>query len=667
MAKRRTKLETVHVPAEMAPLFREAERVVSEYFKQQNADPRHGTIEICGERYVLVRAASLSVEFFELVRDLYGEGKRAEADDFSRNILFDLAHAIGSSDARNFHAKMGLDDPIARLSAGPVHFAHTGWAFVDISPESKTGDADEYDFLYEHPSSFEADAWIAAGRRAEFTTCIMNAGYSSGWCEESFGIQLVATEILCRGRGDDVCRFVMAHPDRIEERVARHRARATAVGHEAGPQPIPDFFARKRLEDELRRARDDLERRVDERTEELRLAHQKLQREMVEREAVERQLRQAQKLEALGRLAGGIAHDFNNLLTAIQGYAELIVDEGAPEPHHGFGREIVRAADQAARLTRQLLVFSRQQVMVRRTIDLALTVRRISDMLRRLIGEDVTLKDELPSTTHPIDADDGQLEQVVVNLAVNARDAMPDGGTLTVTVQSVELDANDAAPLGVAAGPYELLRVADGGHGMPAETVTHVFDPFFTTKPTGQGTGLGLSTVYGIVQQCGGAITVRSEPGRGTTFDLYFPRSSEPVRSSPEELPRGEAPGLVGVILVIEDEAAVREFVQLVLERHGHRVLAAASGDEAEVLFDRYGDEIDLVLTDIILPGASGPEITLRFLDRRKDLPVLYMSGYTDAELERHGVRSSDRSFLQKPFSIEALLELVHTTLQATR
>ncbi len=660
MAKRRDELGTVRVPEEMAPFFRAAERVVSEYFRRWNADPARGTIEICGERYVLVRAASLSVEFHELVRDLYGPEKHGEADDFSRNILFDLAHAIGKSDARNFHSRMGLDDPLDRLSAGPIHFAHTGWAFVDISPESRTGGPDEYELLYDHPYSFEADAWLSAARRPDFPACTMNAGYSSGWCEESFGMKLVATEVTCRARGDEACRFLMAHPDRIEERVERYRARVPAAAAEKERTAVPDFFARKRLEDELRRARDDLERRVDERTEELRRANQRLQREMVEREAIERQLRQSQKLEALGRLAGGIAHDFNNLLTAIRGYAELLSDEEVEPPWRGFGQEIARAADQASKLTRQLLVFSRQEVTSRRTVDLAATVRRTSEMLRRLLGERISLETDDSLGPHPIEADEGQLEQIVVNLALNARDAMPDGGTLSVRIDASDVDADRARRLGVAPGPYVRLTVADTGHGIPPEIVAHVFDPFFTTKPAGSGTGLGLSTVYGIVQQGAGAITVRSEPGRGATFELHFPRSPDeaddpaaPTSRSPEDADRPR------VVLLIEDEATVREFVQIVLERHGHRVLAAASGAEARALFDRYADDVDLVLTDVILPDRSGPELARALSARRPELPVVYMSGYTDAELERHGVNSADGEFLQKPFSIDSLMTRV--------
>ncbi|MHC4561944.1 MAG: sigma 54-interacting transcriptional regulator [Planctomycetota bacterium] len=247
-------LRTARVPADIEPIFAAAEKAVSEYFSTRTDDPTTGTIEVFGERYVLVRAAALSVEFFSLVTNLFGEGREAEAEKFARNILFDLAHAIGKSDARNFHAKMNLIDPIERLSAGPIHFAHSGWAFVDISPESRMANREEWCLLYDHPYAFEADAWIRQGLKADFPVCIMNAGYSSGWCEESFGLPLVAAEVLCRARGDECCRFIMAPPDRIEQHIERYTQTKPDLAERVRSHEIPDFFARKRIEEELTRS-----------------------------------------------------------------------------------------------------------------------------------------------------------------------------------------------------------------------------------------------------------------------------------------------------------------------------------------------------------------------------------------------------------------------------
>jgi len=223
-------LTTVKVPQGMEPLFAKAEAVVSQYFRERNDDPSRGAIEIFGERYMLVRGAALSVEFFSLVKDLFGEGREGEAEEFARNMLFDLAHAIGKADAKNFHAKMGLSDPIERLSAGPVHFSHTGWAFVDIGPESRPSPDENYYLIYDHPQSFEADTWLQSELKPTFPVCIMNSGYSSGWCEESFGVHLVATEILCRAKGDPCCRFIMAPPGRIEEHISRYMQQTPRLG-----------------------------------------------------------------------------------------------------------------------------------------------------------------------------------------------------------------------------------------------------------------------------------------------------------------------------------------------------------------------------------------------------------------------------------------------------
>ena len=245
-------LKTVRVPAEIEPIFAAAEEAVSRFFRSRKDDPEHGTIEILGERYILVRAASLSVEFFGLVEQLFGPGRENAADQFARNILFDLAHALGKSDARSFHGKMNLESPLAKLSAGPVIFSHTGWAFVDILPESRPLPNDDYYLIFDHPYSCESDAWLRAGKTRDFPVCIMNAGWSSGWCEQSFGVQVVSVEVMCRAKGDETCRFIMAPPKRIERYARAFDAARAGAPRAGGAYEIPDFFARKRAEEELR-------------------------------------------------------------------------------------------------------------------------------------------------------------------------------------------------------------------------------------------------------------------------------------------------------------------------------------------------------------------------------------------------------------------------------
>ena len=647
-------LDTVKVPAAMEPLFRKAEELVSSFFRDRRDAPERGTIEIRGERYILVRAASLSVEFFSLVHDLYGAGREGEADAFARNILFDLAHAIGKSDAADFHARMQLEDPIAKLSAGPVHFAHTGWAFVDIHPESTPTPDDGFTLVYDHPYSFESDAWVRADRRRDSPACVMNAGYSSGWCEQSFGMELVASEILCRARGDDHCRFVMARPCRIEAAVARYIARRPELAARVGRFEIPDFFARKRAEEELRRSHAELERRVEARTAELR--------------ASELKLRQAHKLEAVGRLAGGIAHDFNNLMSVILARGGLMLRRLRPDdPTRREIDQILEAAGRAAALTQQLLTFSRAHVLMREPVDLVELVHGMSRTLLPLIGDHITLAVEAAVDVAVVEADRSQMEQVVANLVVNARDALPDGGRIEVRLDRTELAAARVVTTGeLPAGAYVTITVSDDGVGMDEATLANIFDPFFTTKASGLGTGLGLATVCGVVQQTGGEIEVTSALGRGTRFVLYLPRTdaeppAEPVREA-AALPSGDE-----TVLLVEDQPELRDTLVELLEALGYRILPAADAEAALAAVDAHAGPIAAVVTDVVLPGINGRELATRLVARRPGLAVLFMSGYAPDEELRHAAATREVAFLQKPFQLEELARELRSLLDARR
>jgi PAS domain S-box-containing protein len=377
--------------------------------------------------------------------------------------------------------------------------------------------------------------------------------------------------------------------------------------------------------------------------------------DITDRRALEEQFRQAQKMEAIGRLAGGVAHDFNNLLTVILGYSELVLaDLPLDDSHKADIGEIQKAGTRAAGLTRQLLAFSRKQIIEPTLLDLNVVVADMRAMLGRLIGEDVTVAVKLASAPVPVKADRGQIEQIVLNLAVNARDAMPKGGTLTIEAANIDIDQHNAKThVSVEPGSYVVLSVTDTGTGMTPQVQARLFEPFFTTKERGKGTGLGLATVQGIVTRSGGSVGVYSEVGKGTSLKVYFPRADA------EEMPVAAPPQVraasgVQTVLVVEDERGLRALAKRLLEREGYTVLAAANAEEAVQLFDANAS-IDLVLTDVIMPGASGPELTRRLLEQRAALKVIYMSGYTDDAIVQHGILKPGIAFLNKPFTSETL------------
>jgi PAS domain S-box-containing protein len=383
----------------------------------------------------------------------------------------------------------------------------------------------------------------------------------------------------------------------------------------------------------------------------------------------EEQLRQSQKMEAVGRLAGGIAHDFNNLLTAINGYSELtMLQLKAEDPLMQNLEEIKKAGDRAASLTRQLLAFSRKQVLQPKVIDLNSLVADIEKMLRRLIGEDIDLQTVLHRELGSIKADPGQIEQVIMNLVVNARDAMPKGGKLTIETRNVYLDQEFAEQhIATNPGPYVMLAISDTGTGMDEQTQARIFDPFFTTKEVGKGTGLGLSTVYGIVKQSGGNLWVYSELGQGSTFKVYLPRIDEGAEEYRRTTENEESLKGTETVLLAEDEEMVRKLAVQVLEMYGYRVLEAANGGTAFLICERHQETIDLLLTDVIMPEMSGRELANRLTELRPDMKVVFMSGYTDDAIVHQGVLDEDENFIQKPFTPSALAQKVREALDKSR
>lgn len=385
-----------------------------------------------------------------------------------------------------------------------------------------------------------------------------------------------------------------------------------------------------------------------------------------EKAVLEEQLRQAQKVEAIGRLAGGVAHDFNNMLTVIIGYGEKILGQlHYGDPLREDVQQIVDAGRHSAALTHQLLAFSRKQPLKPEVVDVNVILQNLEKMLRRLIGEDITLELLLSKELATVMADPGQIEQVVMNLAANARDAMPGGGKLSIETANVELDDDYTRKhMDVAAGNYVMLATTDTGGGMDKETLSHIFEPFFTTKELGKGTGLGLPTVYGIVKQSGGHIWVYSEPGQGTVFKIYLPQTNAAPTMKVDGRTKEKLQGGGRHILVVEDETSIRELFQKLFSRCGFRVTVAANGGDALSLIEEKGLRPDLVITDVIIPGMSGAMLVKRLRETQPSLKALYMSGYTDNTILHHGLLDPGTPFIQKPFHLHDLSTKVQEALE---
>jgi PAS domain S-box-containing protein len=440
----------------------------------------------------------------------------------------------------------------------------------------------------------------------------------------------------------------------------RGRLNALDPGEEVIVLTARDITERRRAEEELRRQR---------------TYRKRAEKALAESEA---QLRQAQKMEAIGRLAGGVAHDFNNVLTAIKGHAQLLLDEMCDsEPRREDAEEIWRSAERAAGLTRQLLAFSRKQILKPVPVDLNGIISGLEKMLERLVGEEVVFAMALSHDLGRVLADPGQIGQVIMNLVVNASDAMPGGGLLTVMTLNTELGEGCTTDFGypVRPGPYVVLLVQDTGRGMTPGVRDQIFEPFFTTKARGRGTGLGLSTVLGIVQQTGGHIRVASGEGEGTSFEVYLPRMEvEAVlpESEPEQRPEmvcaaADLEPVTETILVVEDDDAVRSLICKVLRKRGYSVLEAGNGADALRVLTTHDDEIHLVVTDLVMPGMSGTELAAELWNSHPGLPFLFMSGYTEDELVRRGVADGEMLLLEKPFSPGRLTQRIREVLVAER
>ena len=515
----------------------------------------------------------------------------------------------------------------------------------DIGPAVRTEQALEQHraFLEKAQEIGHIGSWVAE----------LDGSDRLGWSAEThrlFGVPLGAFE------GSATAFFALVHAD---DRADVAAARDAAV---AGARPLDIEHRVVRSDGSLRWVHERAEVVQDPQGRPLRLVG--TVQDITERRLLEDQLRQSQKMEAIGRLAGGIAHDLNNALTAIAGYAELALGEiGSDHAARADVEEIRRAAERAGSVTRQLLAFSRKQLLEPRVFDLNETIAAIARLLSRLLGADVEVQTRLSDSALPVLGDPGQVEQAVINLAVNARDAMPGGGRLVLATARETIDAGFArSHLPIAPGDYVVLRVTDSGHGMPRETQAHIFEPFFTTKAVGKGTGLGLSMVYGTLKQIGGFIFVDSEVGRGTTFGLYFPPAVIAPPAPEASKPRDRERQGHETLLIVEDEPSVRNMVASALRHDGYRLLIASSAEEALTTADAHDGPIDLLLTDAMMPGKSGVELANLMAVRRPATPVIVMSGYTDETLDVPGM-TEPIALLQKPFTPRELRRRIREVL----
>lgn len=670
-----------HVPApDTEALFASARDSVGQYFEGLVRHPERGTIEVGDQRYTLVRAGSMSVEFFDVVRSIYGDTAGDQATEVARSILFDVAHGMGLADARVFAQKMSLTDAVARLSAGTAHFAHAGWASVELLPESNLTATDDFVLVYNHPYSFESDAWLAAGKRSDQPVCVMNAGYSSGWCESSFGQPLVAVELTCVASGDSQCQFLMAPPHRIRDRIAEYLARNPDVSCCPDTISVPGFFARKEAQEALRarasalrKANEVLEQRVLLRTSELEAANQRLTEELAERQAeaqhrrlLEQHVAETQRLESLGVLAGGVAHDFNNLLAGVLGNAEIVAlgleTNADPDMLRHRVDLIRRSVLRAAGLTNQLLTYAGKRESSRDTIDLSSLVADMMELLRTSIPKQTTFHHDLGAALPPVSGDPAQIQQVVLNLVLNAAESLREGeGVLTLQTDDVSLTASDLQECRVVGegtpGRYVRLLVTDTGCGMSADTANRMFEPFFSTKFTGRG--LGLAALRGIVTSHDAHLRVSSVEGEGTTMEVFFAPNDADVTHGTRRESGGALPLEGRTVLVVDDEDCVLDMTVDMLEAMGCSAMPCMDGLEALDTLKALATPPDLVVLDMTMPGLSGMETLERIRADHPTLPVVMVSGFTVDEVRF----DASTAFVRKPFRMADLRDAVARAL----
>lgn len=650
----------VGAPEELKDTFAKAATYVADYFDARWEDPHSARIVVSGERYILIRAASMSIEFFELVRSLYRDRGESEAHSVARGFLFDVAHALGKADAAAFHERMGVVDPMEKLSAGPVHFAYTGWALVDIHKESAPSPDENYFLFYDHPNSFEAEAWLRSGNSAEFGVCVMNAGYSSGWCEQSYGVPLVATEITCRARGDEHCRFVMAPPARIQGHLDRMHAAGQVPAHTSEDRlEVPEFFKRKRLEDELRRAHDDLE---------LRVAHRTTELEQRNRELRAANDRLAELHRAREEFLAMISHELRTPLVTGLGYVELLLRGklGAVTPKITAGMEVaLRNLTRLAGLVDEILRYHQlsyrdSQSAMLATFDLTQLCRECVEDLKVRSARSkgsvrVTVADAIP----PALADADMIRQVLANLLNNADHHAGDDATISVRLLR-------------APGARARIEVADDGAGMSPEMLRQATEPFVRSSKREKGLGLGLAIARSLLAANDSELELQSQEGAGTTAAFTLPllaAATDEHEAAPGPRARRKARDATASasygsqVLVVEDDEDTRSFMELALAQNGYKVLAVGSAEDG--LARLSGFKADLMLIDLGLPGMDGLELVRRVkaLPEHVDTPVFLFTARAENAIQREALAAGCRGTLVKPVAVDDLLERIETAV----
>lgn len=631
-------VDSVAVPPEMRPVFQVAQETVNDYFQQLRMEPGKGTIEINDERYVLVRASTLSKDFLQSVLGLYADRGEEEAMTIGKNLLFDVSHVLGINDARNFHHKMNLTDPLAKLSAGPIHFAYSGWAFVDILPESNPVPDNNFYLIYNHPYSFEADSWVRAGVKASTTVCIMNSGYSSGWCEESFGIPLTAVEVSCVARGDKHCTFIMSPPDRIEEHLSHFHHGKTQEIPGQGNYTIPTFFQRKQVEEEMQRARQIAEESAKMKTDFL----------------------------------ANMSHELRTPLGAILGFTGLLEKTVTDKVQREYIDAISQSGNNLLAVINDILDLSRLEAgkyMVRSApFNVQQLMHSVHQMFQPMAAGKGLMLDQYTDESIKFDVigDPARISQVLINLVGNAIKFTAEG-SVSIYCELME-EGDDDVQL--------LFRVQDSGPGIPPAKIEIIFDRFtqadMDINRQYGGAGLGLSISRQITELLGGKLSIqnRSTGGVECLLALQFPKAQAQPVLKPDNKPvvASHDPALRN-LMIVEDNPINQKLVGIMLTSNAYQLTTATSGDEAlSILRNNLAKTgkpgIDLILLDIQMPGLDGYETCRRI---RRDLgiqvPVIAMTAHAlDGECVKC-YEAGMNDYLAKPFTERELLSRISRLL----